>query len=116
MLANITNRDCDRYIPNRKNNKQYLQASPSDKDSSSISSYSRLIKKELITDIDTVSVSSFSTQQSLASATFNPKPEKCKLQPNVGSPVKILDIPRYQDDFYYNNIDWSDKGPIGIAL
>jgi WD40 repeat protein len=42
--------------------------------------------------------------------------EKSGIQTKVSSPVKILDVPSYGDDFYVNNIDWSEKGPVGIAL
>ena len=28
----------------------------------------------------------------------------------------MLDVPKFKDDFYLNNIDWSEKGPLGIAL
>jgi WD40 repeat protein len=34
----------------------------------------------------------------------------------VESPAKILDIPKFRDDFYLNNIDWSSRGPLAIAL
>jgi WD40 repeat protein len=27
-----------------------------------------------------------------------------------------LDIPKFRDDFYLNNIDWSSRGPLAIAL
>lgn len=30
--------------------------------------------------------------------------------------MKVLDVPNYQDDFYFNNIDWSERGTLGIAL
>lgn len=59
-----------------------------------------------------------SIQESYVSC-FSQQNEKefvSKLRPGVESPVKILDVPKYTDDFYFNNIDWSDKGPLGIAL
>lgn len=30
--------------------------------------------------------------------------------------MKILDAPKYRDDFYLNNIDWAKEGHLGIAL
>jgi len=30
-----------------------------------------------------------------------------KTQARLESPVKILEIPGYKDDFYLNNVDWS---------
>jgi hypothetical protein len=38
------------------------------------------------------------------------------LNPNVSSPVKVLDVPKYRDDFYLNNLDWGSRGPIAAAL
>ena len=34
----------------------------------------------------------------------------------VLSPVKILNVPNLQDDFYLNTMDWHPEGPIAIAL
>ena len=65
-----------------------------------------------------MSVSSFSSKDTVASASdnFNQKEFTSKLQSNVESPVKILDVPKFRDDFYLNNVDWSANGPLGIAL
>lgn len=67
----------------------------------------------------TESQSFVSTQESLTEFSQSQKDE-CegvyKLNNNVESPVKVLDVPNYQDDFYFNNIDWSSRGSLGIAL
>jgi hypothetical protein len=115
MLTNLTNRDGDRFITNREKLKMQYQASPSGKFAGQESAYSNLIKKELLSqDL----CSSFSTQDSLAAASekLSRKESGCTLQSNVGSPVKILDVPRFRDDFYLSNVDWSRLGPLGIAL
>ena len=39
-----------------------------------------------------------------------------KINSHIESPVKVLDAPKYRDDFYLNNIDWSKEGHLGIAL
>lgn len=43
----------------------------------------------------------------LSEKSLSVKEFSSKLQPNVESPVKILDVPNYRDDFYLNNLDWS---------
>jgi hypothetical protein len=45
-----------------------------------------------------------------------PAPYFKDLNPKVNSPVKVLDIPKFRDDFYLNNIDWCERGPLAIAL
>lgn len=118
MLTNLIN--CDRFIPQRQNFKAQQPASPAAKCSSYEESlYNQLIKKELFSSLETCpSLSSFSSQESQASAStvLSEKEVGSKLQPKVASPVKVLDVPRYKDDFYLSNVDWSNKGPIGIAL
>ena len=117
MLANLTNRDCDLFIHNRNHFKPSFQSSPNSKKTSQYdTTYNQLIRKELLTSQDTHSF--VSTQESLTefSSSQSENEGAFKLNNNVGSPVKVLDVPLYQDDFYFNNIDWSSRGFLGIAL
>lgn len=118
MLANPSSRDCDRFIPTRSYNKPCHPDSlfPS---GSYIpdSHYSHLIKKKLF-DEPNGRLVNFAEKEA---EDFDFRSEESTTYKNainhkVESPVKVLNISGFRDDFYLNYLDWSKRGPLAIAL
>ena len=58
-------------------------------------------------------LSSVSTRADLLSATDT---KSCSKQRFPKQSEKTLDAPNFVDDYYLNNLDWSNWGPLAIAL
>lgn len=119
MLAHPSSHEYDRFIPQRSNNNKTCNfGSPVSKKSSKTDSmYNQLIKKQLfenglgkITKFDENQTVDYEFRSESSVAYFK------GLNPNVSSPVKVLDVPKYRDDFYLNTLDWGSRGPIAAAL
>lgn len=118
MLANPTSRECDRFIPSRSYNRACHPDSLFPTGSYiPDSQYSHLIKKKLFEEPNGRLVTfgereaedlDFRSEQS---TTY-----KNAINHKVESPVKVLNIAGFRDDFYLNYLDWSKKGPLAIAL